>query len=209
MSQEKIWYQDPFHFIDEKTFAKFFPTKNMTFTQQLNALLRFAIYFAIVVFIFRMRVDIFIVPVIVAGLTFFLYYFDKNASAKDKFEMQSKNYMLNKKDGTVCLGPSKSNPFMNVLVTDIYDNPSRPKACDLTDKTVTKQARRFFDYNLYRDVDDIFHKNASDRQFYTTASTTIPNDAESFAEWCYGSGPTCKEGNGTKCYNNLYRQVKN
>ena len=41
-------------------------------------------------------------------------------------------------------------------------------------------------------------KYSDQRHFFTTANTTIPNDQKSFAEFAYGTGPTCKE-NGIKC----------
>ena len=33
-------------------------------------------------------------------------------------------------------------------------------------------------------------------------NTTIPNDQESFAKWCYEVPKTCKEGNGNQCVAN-------
>lgn len=211
-TSEKIWYQDPTDFITSKNFLQFFPDNNMTFSEQLNALLRFSIYFSVIVFLFRQNVNIAIFPLFMAGFTFFLYKFDKNTNIKDKFSQSSgkEDYMYDVRKGNLCVAPSKNNPFMNVLMTDYVDRPERPVACDLTENVVKKKARDHFNFNLYRDVDDIFSKKASDRQFYTTPITTIPNDSHSFAEWCYGSGKTCKEGNSTKCFSNLYqRPIKN
>jgi len=142
-------------------------------------------------------------------MTYITYYVDANKKALDKFEMASNNYMINRKDGTKCVAPSKKNPFMNVLMSDYTDAPDRSKACDITDKHVSTMSKDHFDSDLYRDVDDIFHKKASDRQFYTTPVTTIPNDSVGFAKWCYNRGQTCKEGNGTQCFDNTYRYIKN
>ena len=44
-----------------------------------------------------------------------------------------------------------------------------------------------------RDVGDLYGKSNDQRQYYTMPSTTIPNNQTSFAKWCYGVGPTCKE----------------
>ena len=44
-----------------------------------------------------------------------------------------------------------------------------------------------------QDVDDLFGRYNSQRQFYTMPSTTVPNDQKSFAEWLYKTPETCKE----------------
>ena len=63
-------------------------------------------------------------------------------------------------------------------------------------------------FNLYKDVSDIFSKNNSQRQFYTTPVTTIPNDQGSFADWLYKTPPTCKENNGNQCVANNFYNLK-
>lgn len=205
---EKIWYLDPMNFINGHNFDKFFPTPSMNFAEQLNSLVRLSIYFSIIVFIVKKNANIFLIPLFVGGFTYFIYMVDVQNKTKDKFELQSKNRSINRKDGSLCIAPSKENPFMNVLMSDYKEDPERPKACDITDKNISVKTKDYFDSDLYRDVDDIFHKKASDRQFYTTPSTTIPNDAVAFAKWCYGSDKTCKEGNGVRCLDNTYRYIK-
>ncbi len=205
MSSEKIWYKDIKHFITPENYDKFIPTKDMSFVEQMNALLRMGLYFSLIVFLIKHNTSIFFIPLVVAIFTFFFNEVRKT----DKFLSNGDtSLMKNKRDGSVCTGPTKQNPFMNVLMTEYNNNPARPKACDLVDESVKSKAKTHFEYNLYRDVDDIYHKNASDRQFYTTPSSTIPNDANSFAKWCYEAGPTCKEGNGMQCYTNMYRHIK-
>ena len=205
---EKIWYEDIKHFIGPSTYDKFIPLQGMTFEGQLNSILRLGIYFSIIVFIFKRNINIFIIPVCVAIFTYLFYNFELTKRQKEKFMLEEQNLLKNKKDGTVCVKPTKDNPFMNVMMTDYKDNPDRPKACDITRANIKKMSEENFNEKLYRDVDDIFHKNASDRQFYTTSSTTIPNDAVAFAEWCYGVDQTCKEGSGDKCFANTYRHIK-
>ena len=46
------------------------------------------------------------------------------------------------------------------------------------------------------------------RPFYSNPSTTIPNDQGSFADFCYGSMVSCKEGNPYACYRNSTAQMK-
>lgn len=131
---------------------------------------------------------------------------DTKNKQTEEMLLEQMNMMKDIHTNKKCQKPSPSNPFMNVLLTDYVSNPKRPTACRMNN-AVKKQVNKFFDENLFRDVDDIFHKNASDRQFYTTANTAIPNDQTAFAKWLYQTGPTCKEGNGDKCYNNMNRGV--
>ena len=71
-------------------------------------------------------------------------------------------------------------------------------------KFLKKQVRNNFNNNLYRDVNDIFGKNNSQRQFMLNPIQTIPNNQNDFARWCYGRPPTCKEGNGNQCIANQF-----
>ena len=65
-------------------------------------------------------------------------------------------------------------------------NPDQP---DITDK-------------LFKSLGDQFEFEQSLRPFYSNPSTTIPNDQQSFAEFCYGSMISCKEGNNFACARN-------
>ena len=48
---------------------------------------------------------------------------------------------------------------------------------------------------LFSDMGSNFEFEQSLRPFHSTPSTTIPNDQGAFAEFCYGSMISCKEGN--------------
>lgn len=208
MKPESIWYRDIVNTFNVNNFHHFFPSSNMTYEQQLNSIVRFCVYFSILTYVIQQNINIFIVPIIALVATYCLYEYDKTNTIKDRFT--SKEMNTKHRVGKNCVQPTVNNPFMNVLMTDYTDNPNRPVSCKLTDKTVGSKAKKHFEHNLYRDVDDIFHRKASDRQFYTTPITTIPNDSKSFAEWCYGNNKTCKEGNSTQCYNNLHtRHMRN
>jgi hypothetical protein len=91
--------------------------------------------------------------------------------------------------GRACSRPTAANPFMNVLLTDFKENPHRAPACDVRDCGTRSEVHQLFNKNLQRDVGDIFYKNASDREFYSTPNTTIPNDQDAFAKWLYKTPP--------------------
>jgi hypothetical protein len=96
-------------------------------------------------------------------------------------------------DNEACIAPTRNNPFMNVTIDQYTDFPLRPKACpyDRMEAEVSKE----FNYDLYKDVGDVFSKNNSQRQYYTTPITQTSNEQGDFARWLYGTpvGSTCKE----------------
>ena len=42
-------------------------------------------------------------------------------------------------------------------------------------------------------------------RFYSTPSTTIPNDQAGFADFCYGNMTSCKDGDDLACARNAPR----
>lgn len=201
---EKIWFKDFRGFINESNFLIFFPHQEMSFSAQLNAILRFSIYLSLIVFVIKKDSAILFAPILTAILTYMLYTVETNKQMNDRRVLEHMKLREDKHTRAVCQPPTLQNPFMNVLISDIKDNPTRAPACKWKGN-VKKEAKKYFEHNLYRDVDDIFQKNASDRQWYTTPSTTIPNDANGFAKWLYATDHTCKEGNGDACYRQLYK----
>lgn len=203
---EKIWFQDISNFITKDNYSVFFPSSSMSFAEQLNALMRLALYFSLVMLLIRKDGNVFFIVIFMGLFTFVLWSVDEKNKKNDKDVLDKIGLREEYTSKELCQKPSKDNPFMNVLVSDYGHNPQRPRACRMEGK-VKHEVKKHFDHNLYRDVDDIFHKKASDRQFYTTPSTTIPNDSVEYAQWLYGdkSASTCKEGNGGRCYANMYR----
>jgi hypothetical protein len=94
---------------------------------------------------------------------------------------------------------TKKNPFSNVLLTEIMDNPERRAAPpsynpdieeDITSKvkksvqfmnpTITNTSKQ-----LFGDLWDKFTLDQSNRVFFSTANTKIPNDQGAFAQFLY------------------------
>lgn len=102
---------------------------------------------------------------------------------------------------TIVTRPSAGNPFMNVLLDEIKYNPTRPSADFASDPNNQAVLDDFFRVQWASDPTDVFGRSQSQRQFYTTPSTSIPNDQASFQNWLYKiPGRTCKEGNRDACY---------
>jgi len=89
---------------------------------------------------------------------------------------------------------SMANPFENITIDEYTYNNLRGPAKGKTDLDA------FFRVQWSSDPTDVFGKSQSQRMFYTTPNTTIPNDQKSYQEWLYKiPGLTCKEGNGGAC----------
>ena len=94
---------------------------------------------------------------------------------------------------------------MNISLNDYVKNPNRESIIkNGENNNINEQINDKFNINLYKDVGDIFGKENSQRQFYTTPITTIPNDQGKFAKWLYKVPKTCKEGSGLQCNSNNY-----
>jgi hypothetical protein len=101
---------------------------------------------------------------------------------------------------TVRTQPTAANPFMNVLISEISENPLRPAAANIQSVKVQSELDSYFDTMFAGDPGDTFNRTQSQRQWVTMPSTTIPNDQESFQNWLYRvEGRTCKDGNLAAC----------
>jgi hypothetical protein len=96
--------------------------------------------------------------------------------------------------------PTAANPYMNVLVSEILDNPTKPLAASVDTPEMIRTLSDEFQTRMYGDPDDVFQHNQNQRTWITQPSTSIPNDQESFQNWLFRvPGRTCKEGNNAAC----------
>ena len=85
---------------------------------------------------------------------------------------------------------------MNVLLNEISNNNRKP--ADYNDVNIENN----FYNNMFTDVEDIFNRKNSSRQFYTTPVTTVVNDQTEFANFLYKI-PSCKNGDKEQCIKNI------
>nr|WRJ70011.1 hypothetical protein TetV2_00566 [Oceanusvirus sp.] len=172
MQRELIWYKDPPGLITSGNFQKIIPFPSMAYAEQLNAVLRLSLYYSVVVAFLRQNADVLVIPILVASVTYLLY----SSFKREGYEAKTSDMQ----EG--CVKPTKQNPFMNVLNSD---SRTRKASCDPLDPLVKSKIDDEFGRSIFRDVDDVWERNNAGRTFYTTASTTIPNDQMGFAEWLY------------------------
>jgi hypothetical protein len=114
---------------------------------------------------------------------------NQNKSTLDNIDYSLEEMRMYEKHA--CRKPTEDNPFMNLSVDD-FNKENVPIACNADDEDVHNNVVDKFNSTLYRDIDDVFNKMNSQRQFFTVAHS-IPNDQEAFARWCYKFPKTCKE----------------
>ena len=199
---EQIWYQDLTNFLTSKNFYVMLPIQDMSLEQKLNALLRFFLYLSIVLSLVMVNAKYLFIGILAAIISYVIYQFEqRDRKTAEKF---LENQTLDIVDNKLCSRTTVDNPFMNSSIVDIKYNPERPAACNI--ESVKDRVESNFKQRVFKDVNDIWGKDFSAREFYTTPSTTIPNDQEGFAKWLYGEPATCKEGNGLECKKN-YRYI--
>ena len=204
-TSDTIWYKDINILLKSDLLSEFFPTLDMTLNEKINSVIRLCLYLSLVLAFYKKNTNY----LYILFFSMFLSYLIHSIYIKNS----SENFIGKSENSVEYVNPTFDNPFMNIQYDDYVKNPNRESVSKkfLGDTKTTKDINSViddkFNYNLYKDMSDIYDKNNSQRQFYTNPVTTIPNDQSSFANWLYNNGPTCKEKNYVKCdmlnYNNL------
>jgi hypothetical protein len=81
--------------------------------------------------------------------------------------------------------PTKENPFMNVLLTEIQDNPDRPDAASTNRRDVKAKLNKAFSEttDIHMDTTDVFDQAQAMRTFHTLQSSMVPNDLDGFKKF--------------------------
>jgi hypothetical protein len=209
---DPFWYNDFQILFNKDRLIEFFPTKDQTDVEKLNSLVRLSIYIAIILFFYNSDTTYFVYAVVVALFTIFLYKNNteklENVDEEDMVENVDEEGMIEEVN---CTRPTLDNPFMNFTIKDFMNiengkTVDKPPACDANTPDIKKEIDDNFNNNLYRDVDDVFGKMNSQRQFFTMPWTTIlPDENGDFKNWLYKSPKTCKEDSD---YCNRYEDIR-
>lgn len=209
---ESFWYEDVSVLLEPSKLKKYIPLKSYSKVEKLNAIVRLGIYISILFIILTSNVNYLFIAIFCLLITLFI---NSNEETKKVREIKKnvENYDNIKKDENIkkrrinvdnyledCVLPSDENPFMNVLLTD---KRTRKPACrTVKNKKIKKLVNDKFSQGLFKDINSVYDRENSQREFYTTPNTTIPNNQGDFANWLYKTPKTCKEGNGNQCVAN-------
>tara|TARA_B100001175_G_C19479428_1_gene626235 strand:+ start:163 stop:867 length:705 start_codon:yes stop_codon:yes gene_type:complete len=203
-----LWYEDPNILL--KNINEIFPLGNMEFNRKINALTRLIIILTFLAYLFGQSIKYLISGI----LSLVFVYFYSLYCNKENFELY-KDYIEENdlENPDVFQPPTSTNPFSNVLISDIKYNPDKKAALpayeqeneyDINNKVKDSIQEMNPDLpnikdKLFKDLGEEMAFEQSMRQFYSNPSTTIPNDQTAFANFCYGNMTSCKEGNSFAC----------
>jgi c-di-AMP phosphodiesterase-like protein len=179
----------------------FLPLINMTFKEKLLAIVNLIIFLSLIFSLIFRNIIFILLGIILLIFLFYIYLFDEQNKINTNETLSNRN--LGFYDNKICVKPSLDNPFMNPSIIDYNNNNNNIKACPFNKEEINTNINTYFKENVFKDINDIYERNFSERQFYTVPSTTIPNDRKSYQEWLYYRDKTCKENNGIQCYNNI------
>jgi hypothetical protein len=221
----QFWTNDPTILFNREYILDLWPTSSMCYEEKLNAISRLIILLTILGYILTMSKRVLVVGILTLVVIFVLYSMRKTKITKgmlENFDVQgneSTGLFDNKpksfvnpvtldavlrtefKEGT------KKNPFSNVLLTEINDDPNRkaaPPSFNVdVDEDITKNVKRGVqmmnpgiknsNYQLYGDLWQKFELDQSNRVFYSTPNTRVANDQGAYGQYLYGYMPSAKE----------------
>ena len=213
----EFWTNEPTILFNKEYMLDLWPNSTMNYEQKLNAITRLIIIVSILGYILTMSTRIIFVGIITLVIIFVLFKMKKQKLTKEMlnegFSIQGNEVtgMFDKtlsttnpvtlesvlksefKEGT------KRNPFSNVLLTEIMDDPDRKAAPPAfnpdVDEQITKDVKRSVQLmnpdikntskQLFGDLYQEFNLDQSNRVFFSTANTKVANDQGAFAQFLY------------------------
>ena len=211
-----FWFEDPSILVKKDKITSIWPSSKQNIDDKLNSITRLIIILTVIGFIFTKNPNIIISSVITLIIIVLIYKSKKGNIIKKH---------INKKEGYANLNssadlkkanlvePTNKNPMMNVLLTDITDNPKRKQAAPSFNKNIKKTINKLtkdigLNEKIFKDLGDniSFERNLnldkSMQRFYTTANSRVSNNQTAFAKFCYGNMPSCKDGDALQCSKN-------
>ena len=231
-----FWYDDPSILLKKENIFELWPTPTMNYNQKLNAITRLIIIVTMVGFIITMAYRLLFIGGITIFVIFILFKMNKDKLTKESFTNNDTNndrkpqnpksqYITNPVTLDLVLKTefkegNKKNPFSNVLLTQIEDDPDRkpaPPAFNVdVDENITTNVKKAVqqmnpgikntDKQLYGDLWENFQLDQSNRVFNSTPNTRVTNDQSAYAKYLYGNMPSAK---GSTMEDNLQREKDN
>jgi hypothetical protein len=215
----QFWLNEPTILFNKYYIFELWPSTYMCYEQKLNAITRLIILSTILGYILTNSTRLLVVGILTLGLIFLLFTIKKKKITKniidEGFELKGDKVvgLYENNDSNFTTNPitlekvlktefkegNKLNPFSNVLLTQITDDPERKSAPpafnpDVEDD-ITKNVKKAVQFmnpgikntnkQLYSSIWDDFELTQSNRAFYSTPNTRIENDQGAFAQFLY------------------------
>jgi hypothetical protein len=212
----QFWTNDPTVLFNKEYIFELWPTSDMCYEQKLNAITRLIILITILGYVSTMSQRILVIGFLTLAVIFVLFKMRKqkltSTMVKEGIGDNNSLSVLKQKPKSIT-NPvtletvlndefkegNKRNPFSNVLLTQINDDPERKSAPPSfnvdVDEDITKNIKRTVQMlnpgikntnkQLYGDLWQNFELDQSNRVFYSTANTRVANDQGAFAQFLY------------------------
>jgi len=236
-----FWTNDPTILFNKDYITELWPTSSMCYEEKLNAISRLIILISLLGYIFTFSIRILVAGFVTLLVIFLFFQMRKQKITRQVLEEGftvegDKVYDLyeNKNNSRIIMNPvtletavreefkegNKKNPFSNVLLTQIMDDPERkaapPSFNPYIEEDITKNIKKTVQYlnpgikntnkQLFGDLYERFELDNANRPFFSTANTRVTNDQGAFGKFLYGNMPSAK---GSTTEDNLQREKDN
>ena len=215
----QFWLNEPTILFNKNYIFELWPSTYMCYEQKLNAITRLIVLITILGYILTNSIRILVVGILTLVLIFVLFTIKKQKITKNMidegFEVKGDNVvgLYDNVNSNVISNPvtlenvlrtefkegNKLNPFSNVLLTQITDEPDRKSAPPAfnpdVEEDITKNVKKTVQHlnkgikntnkQLYSSLWDNFELTQSNRAFYSTPNTRVENDQSAFAQFLY------------------------
>jgi len=212
----KVWFDDPTILFNKDSIFELWPTMDMCYEQKINAITRLVILITILGYILTTSKRIVAVGVLTLVVIYVLFKSRKQKITNDMINEGFTNSMVEVTGEPVPLDAvlktefkqgSKKNPFSNVLLTQIGDEPDRKSAPPSfnvdVDESITKNIKRAVQMmnpgikNTSKQLfGDLYQEQQLDnfsRQLYSTPNSRVENDQGAYSKFLFGTMPSAKE----------------
>jgi len=213
-----FWINDPSILFNKEYIFELWPTKDMCYEQKLNSITRLVILITILGYVLTMSTRVLTVGVLTIVVIFVLFTMRKQKITNEMINEGFKNDYNNDRsnDSPSYVNPetlesvlksdykegNRKNPFSNVLLTQISDDPERksaPPAFNISvDENITKNVKKSVQMmnpdikntnnQLYGDLWQNFELDQSNRVFFSTPNSRVePGDQTALGQYLYNN----------------------
>ena len=213
----QFWFSNPTILFNKEYMFDLFPKSYMYYEEKINAISRLIIIVTILGYILTSSKRVIMVGIATLFGIVILFKIRKQKITKNVLENfdvngnKNANFVKNKSNSiinpvsldsflkTEFKEGDKRNPFSNLLLTQINDDPERKSAPPSfnvdVDVDITKNVKKAVQMmnpgikntakQLFGDIWQQFELDQSNRQFYSTANSRVANDQGAYAQFLY------------------------
>jgi len=220
MAYSVVFFADPTILLKKEHIFELWPTQEMNYEHKINAMARLIIFLSVLGYILTSSPKILFTGCLTLVVIFVMFKTNKQKLTKDYLNEAFTVYKEAPQPATTTnpatletilktdfKAGTKKNPFSNVLLTEIMDDPDRkaaqPSFNPDVDEQITKDIKKSVQFlnpdikntskQLFGDLYQDFNLDQSNRVFFSTANTRVNSDQSAFAKFLYGDMPSAKE----------------